>query len=103
MLSLPKMSDACPIAASAGDSTDDGISRARHRVRRGTRAATARRTTVLSRRKPAPLSARTAYLARSSAIAMRRSAAAAGSAISRLAAARAATVRGDSLGRYPTR
>jgi len=97
------MSDACPTAAAAGDSTDDGISRARHRAQRGTAAAIARRTAVLSRRKPVPLSARTAYLARSSAIAMRRSAAAAGSASSRLAATRAATVRGDSLGRYPTR
>ena len=93
------MSDACPTAASAGESTDGGISRARHRVLRDTAPATARRTTLLSRRRPAPLSALTAYLARSSAIAMRRSEAAAGSASLRLAVARDATVRGDSLGR----
>ena len=43
------------IAASAGVSTEDGISRSRHRVRRGTAAAIARRMVALSWRKPAPL------------------------------------------------
>jgi hypothetical protein len=98
-LSRLKMSDACPTAASAGESTDGGISRARHRVLRDTAPATARRTTLLSRRRPAPLSALTAYLARSSAIAMRLSAAAVGGASSRVLVVRAATVRGDWLGR----
>ena len=92
------MSAARLTAASAGDSTEDGHSRARHRGQRGTAAATARRTAALSERKPAALSALVAYLARSSAIAMRRSAAAVGSASSRVAATRAAAARGDSLG-----
>ena len=87
--------------ASEGASTEAGISRARHRVPRGTTAAIARRTVALSCRSPVPLSGRAAYLARSSAMAIRRSAAAAGPASPRLAAARAASARGDSLGRYP--
>jgi len=93
------MSVAWRTAVSAGDRTEDGISRARHRVHRGTAAATAWRTAALSARRPAPLSARTAYLARSSAIAMRLKAACAGGASSRVLAVRAATVRGDWLGR----
>jgi hypothetical protein len=98
-LSLPKMSVAWRTAVSAGDRTEVGSSRARHRVHRGTAAATALRTAALSARRPAPLSARAAYLARSSAIAIRPSAAAAGGASSRVLAVRAATVRGDWLGR----
>jgi hypothetical protein len=93
------MSVAWRTAVSAGDRTEYGSRRARHRVQRGTAAATARLTTALSARKPAPLSARAAYLARSSAIAMRPSAAAAGGASSRAVAVRAPTLRGDWLGR----
>jgi hypothetical protein len=93
------MSVAWRTAVSAGDRTEVGSSRARHRVHCGTAAATAPRTAALSARRPAPLSARVAYLARSSAIAMRASAAAAGGASSRVPAVRAATVRGDWLGR----
>jgi hypothetical protein len=93
------MSVAWRTAVSAGDRTEVGISRARHRVHRGTAVATALRTAALSPRRPAPLSARGAYVARSSAMAMRPSAATAGGASSRVPAVRAATVRGDWLGR----
>ena len=89
------MSVAWRTAVSVGDRTEDGSSRARHLVERGTAVATARRTTVLSARRPAPLSVRAAYLARSSAIAMRFSAAASAGKSSRFLAVRAATVRGD--------
>ena len=93
------MSVAWRTAVCAGDRTEVGSSRARHRVHRGTAAATALRTVALSARKPAPLSARGAYLARSSAIAMRLKAACAGGVSSRVLAVRAATFRGDWLGR----
>jgi len=83
---------------SAGVRTEGGSSRARHLVERGTAAATDFLTAALSACKPAPLPARTAYLARSSAIAMRCSASAAGGASSRVLVVRAATVRGDWLG-----
>jgi hypothetical protein len=85
----------------AGPSTEAGASLARHRVRRGTEAAMARRTVAQSWRSPEPSAGLAAYLARSSAMAIRPSAARAGSASARLVPARAATARGDSLGCQP--
>ena len=82
----------------AGPTTEAGSRRARHRSPRGTAAAMARRTAVLSVRSPEPSVGRAAYLARSSAMAMRPSAARAGSPRLSSLPARVATARGDSLG-----
>jgi hypothetical protein len=95
------MSAACAIALSAGPVTEAGSSLPRHRIPRGEATAMARRTVALSRRSPEPSAGRAEYMARSSAMAMRPSAALAGSARASAVPARVATARGDSLGGPP--
>ena len=74
------MSAACAVAFRAGPVTEAGSSLPRHRIGRGAATAMARRTVTLSCRSPVPSAGRAEYLARSSAMAMRPSAARAGSA-----------------------
>ena len=94
------MSAACAVAFRAGPVTEAGSSLPRHRTPRGAAMAIARRTVMLSCRSPVPSAGRAEYLARSSARAMRPSAARRSASASSVPA-RVATARGDSLGRQP--